>query len=335
MLFAVFLSTQDKLPALFRRNPIPCFGCRRLQKICRFRLRNRQTAKRIVHRRTIVAKHRQQLQTDTVPLDVGQRIRLILSRLQAFFQAIIHDLLFGQKEQRTNDIALTRPHSRKAVNPAAAQDMHEHGFRLIARVMACGNQRSFPHPARRFNQKRVTPFPCRRFHGKLLTLRISRNILMYDTTGKAFLLRINAHKFRVRQRRCAANPVLKMRNPKRKSPLLAKRQQHFHQREGIRTARTCNDDAAAWCENSMLPYKRLDAAFQFHPAFPFCPKPEKAPFAECFLFVFSPNASNLVLPVWNPFSDANRSTARRCPSRISTAYLQKKQARQENVRLLT
>ena len=138
--------------------------------------------------------------------------------------------------------------------------MHQHRFRLISRMMPGGNQGVLAHHARRSFQESVSSVSRRRFQGEAFPRGISGDILANDVAGRPMRLGESPHEVGVGHRSRAPYPMLKMRNPKRKTPFIPKRKQDRRQRQRIRTARTGDDDAAAQGKNPMPPYKSVNAA---------------------------------------------------------------------------
>ena len=198
--------------------------------------RLRKTHKRVPHGTVDPRlKARHDLKAQVIAPSIRCIIRCIVAHFDVTRRTISNKLCLPQAEKRTHDIACTRPHARRAMQSRTPQNMQEHRFRLVVRMMRRSDGRS---AERRLQaaQKTVAHIARRRLERKLRYPRIGRHIRRLHGAGNAARLAEGGNIASILARGLAPNTMLKMRRMKRKAQSLPQAQQDVEQSHRVRPA---------------------------------------------------------------------------------------------------
>ena len=222
--------------------------CEQIVLLCGKRRKAREC---IAHRRIIGArKLRQEFVTDAVAPRVHRIIRRIVARHQPPLHRIRLDLRTHDSEEGAQIQSVPFPHCRESCRSRAAQDAHEHRLREIIRMVREHDGIAFPFITHTV-EKVIATDARRRLERAFMRTRIGRHIARLEDERNPAHRTERLHKTRIRQRICAAYPVLIVRADELRAARRMQDIQRVQQGKRIRPAGTSDEKLAHRIEKIM------------------------------------------------------------------------------------
>ena len=195
--------------------------CNALQQIALLAPHRCRTPNRLHHRRVDLLQQRNQLMTDAIAAKVEIVVACILTMGDVVHLRIGFDLLAAHRQEGANELAPHGCHAAKPLAAAAADELQQHGLRLILCLMSSGDALRTEGGCRLL-QKGVTAVACRFFDAETMLLGIGGHIAVSRDAGDLPLGAKLLHKAGIGFRFLPSEAVVIMRCRKEKILFLRK-----------------------------------------------------------------------------------------------------------------
>ena len=184
------------------------------------------------------------MQPKRVARRVGNAIRAVRAPGKAAIEQILLQIALFCIQKRAIEPAVVARHAARALQPAAAQQMHQHRLRLIVQVV---RQRNSIRVSFRENpvQRRVAHGARDGFEALSGSLRLGGNVQRDDLNRHVQRIADRFAEFRIRPAVLSANAVFDMNGQQAKIQRLPLPGEHVQKRYGIRAAGQRDDQRPA------------------------------------------------------------------------------------------